>query len=257
MRKGTTLYTTRRCVHTKNGAEGLESWLRYTNTRCALARDGEKGAGESGREKEREEEERRVESSRVESAVAGCEFSPTPDPLPPLPRLSPSKLVASITPRPSGESTYSPPPLTSLYPSAARSRVVATVPLLQPLAHLSPSPSGFVVSRFTPLSLPAVSPHGSSRGVPTTLSRIYYAQFSCSHDVSSSQASFRSSQRFFSFVSFYTPSLSFSCLCSRRFFLPPFCRPSYVFLFPRSFVRSFVRAVTRVHAPRARSVCPG
>lgn len=145
--------------------------LRYTNTHRAFARDGEKGAGESGREKEREEEERRVESSRVESAVAGCEFSPTPDPLPPLPRLSPPGLVASITPRPSGESTYSPPPLTSLYPSAAWSRVVATVPLLQPLANLSPSPSRFVVSFYPSLSLLAVSPHGSSRGVPRLVAK--------------------------------------------------------------------------------------
>lgn len=41
----------------------------------------------------------------------------------------------------------------------------------------------------------------STRGVPTTLSRIYYAQFSCSRDVSSSQLVFRVIAAFF-FVSY-------------------------------------------------------
>lgn len=41
--------------------------------------------------------------------------------------------------------------------------------------------------------------------MPTTLSRIYYAQFSCSRDVSSSQL--RSSQRFLLFFPFYTNSI--------------------------------------------------
>lgn len=53
----------------------------------------------------------------------------------------------------------------------------------------------------------------STRGVPTTLSRIYYAQFSCSRDVSSSQLVFRVIAAFF-FVPFL---LLFLLVCRLSF----------------------------------------
>ena len=75
--------------------------------------------------------------------------------------------------------------------------------------------------------------------MPTTLSRIYYAQFSCSRDVSSSQASFvRRSVSFVSFLyshpflfraSVHAVSVPSSLLSSVICFFPPFVR---------SFVRS-------------------
>lgn len=110
-------------------------------------------------EKEREEEERSwVES---ESAVAGCEF-PLPRSSTAPTRLLPSNLVASITPRPSGESTYSPPwPLYTLVQprvewSASSSLRFPRLP--------SPSPSRFVVSLYPPLpTAPLVACHDSWR----------------------------------------------------------------------------------------------
>lgn len=183
---------------------------RYTNTHRMFARDGERVPAKS-RQRKNEKKKNGVESSRV-----GCcrlRVFPSLDPLPPLSGCTP--------PAKSLQSPHVPPASRHIPPSdlsvpfnspesSGRHR-----PPFDPLVHLLLPPLDSS-SRSTPLSPRLLSWRAttrgevlasptSTRGVPTTLSRIYYAQFSCSRDVSSSQL--RSSQRFLLFFPFYTNSI--------------------------------------------------
>lgn len=188
-------------------------------------------------EKEGEEEE---SESRVESAVAGCVFPPSPDPQPPSQRCPPT---AHRFNHPTSLRRVAAAPPRRPSPSCNRESSGRGDPLLAPLALIPVPPldsSSLALPRLAPrpplarrattrgevLALPT-----STRGVPTTLSRIYHAQFSCSRDVSSPQ---------FVVVSFPPPSPRPSpgvAVLFRR--VPPFIR----------FVVRFSRVADRPASP--------
>lgn len=208
------------------------------------------------------------------SAVVGCcrlRVSPPCDPPPCLYRRSPHQAGRFNHPT-SLRRVAIFPPLTSPHPRAAGSRVVGFPSPASPLADVLlfspvipfrsapfPPPLHVVFPRGSPrqprspLSWRAttrgevLASPTSTRGVPTTLSRIYYAQFSCSRDVFIFGSTpercvhrvFRDSPSFFSSLSF---SLSLSSSLSsplRRFpcavpVSPLYCSSVFLSLAPVS-----------------------